>query len=272
MLNALGVEHLTHHNGGNVDAICNHLNRKVGNGINCFDYACHLKLAILVERAHCIGEVGGMVSTILVGHIHILGSGGGVADTGFATIGTASLNKFFGARKFGRNVPTLHNPRLEQAIVILGNGVGNPFRALGTRHLLGEVRPFKMQSHDGAIGLGHHLLCRGNRLLVALHCIGAERRIDSSGAILDMRFNSRTEGFLRTFHEVASATTMHMQFYTTRHDVCAFGVNEFCICKRQIGVEHLDNLVALNQYTSMLQPSGRSQDFTIINLFEHSIE
>ena len=47
--------------------------------------------------------------------------------------------------------------------------------------------------------------------------------------MLHVRLDSHAERLLGALHEVASAATMHVQFYSAGHNIASFSVDDFCV-------------------------------------------
>ena len=47
--------------------------------------------------------------------------------------------------------------------------------------------------------------------------------------MLHVRLDSHAERLFGALHEVASATSMHVQLYSAGHDIASFGVDDFCV-------------------------------------------
>lgn len=85
-----------------------------------------------------------------------------------------------------------------------------------------------------------------------------------------MRIHSYAECLLGTFHKVAATSAVYVHLNAARYYNASPGVNQLDTFKRQIGINYVDNLVAVYQDGTLLQPTLRSKDTSINNLF-HSL-
>lgn len=59
---------------------------------------------------------------------------------------------------------------------------------------------------------------------------------------------------------------MNMNFYSSRNDIHALGINQFCSDNRQVAVSHFQNFMITNKYGPILQPALRGKDARINDL------
>ena len=67
-----------------------------------------------------------------------------------------------------------------------------------------------------------------------------------------MRINRYIKRFARTFHEVSSATAMHMQFNATRHYICTLHVDTLRAHDRELGILYCKNLATIYDNTAVI--------------------
>ena len=84
--------------------------------------------------------------------------------------------------------------------------------------------------------------------------------------MLHVCLDCTTESLFRSFHEVATATAVNVDFHAAGNNVHTFGINYFCAYYCKVAVCNLKNLVIAYDNRSVLQPALRSQNLGIDNL------
>ena len=84
--------------------------------------------------------------------------------------------------------------------------------------------------------------------------------------MLHVSGDSSTESILRTFHEIASATSVDMYFHSAGNNIHTFGVDKGRANNRQVAVRNFEDFVVSNEYRTIFKPSLWRQDKAVDNL------
>ena len=86
-----------------------------------------------------------------------------------------------------------------------------------------------------------------------------------------MSLDCSAESFFCSFHEVATATTMDVDFNTAGNNIHTLCVNNLCANYCKVTVCNFKNLVIAHDNRTVLQPALRGQDLAIDDLLKHNI-
>ncbi len=265
--------HKAHDYRRNMNSVRNHLNRNAVFQINRFDCSGVLIDTDFVVAGHGVIKVGGVGETGFVASFNIVIFGRRVTERCQNTFRSQIACKFLGTGKFRRRIPTFDTwICLDKHLVIFLNRRRNEFGNLSTGHLRVKVRTFEMESENTARRIIHHFLTSLGCILDHLNRRRRKRRINRRCAVSAMSFNRNLESFFRSFHKVASATTVNVKIDTAREYIIAFSIDHFVNAVENFRTrQYTLDFHAVNENTSALNPSGRSKYFSVNNLSRHVI-
>ena len=177
------------------------------------------------------------------------------------------LSELHSPRKFRCRIPTFDAMGFfQQRDILFRIRIFDILRNLSACHLHIEVMSFQMQTEYGTVRLCHHLFscfcgCTDHRNSRRRKC-----GENTGSSVLHVSFNRCPEGVFRPLHKVSSTTAMNMNFYSSRNDIHALGINQFCSDNRQVAVSHFQNFMITNKYGPILQPALRGKDARINDL------
>ena len=246
--NALDLINHSQHDGRHVDAVGNHFNGHVLFGEDAFNGASHFELAILIDHGHGVVEVCGVGHAGFVGAVHVFVGGAGVTDGGKHAVFFAAFDEFNASRQFGCFVPTFQTfVFVKQRSIFVLHGSLDPFGNLSAGLFGIEIGSFEVQTEHGAVGFRHHFVAGFASGFNHGDGGGGEGREDGGGAVLKMSVYSHAERLFCAFHEVTSATSVHVHFNSAGGCNAVLGINHFCTCHGSCGGEHFLNLVVFDK-------------------------
>ena len=220
-----------------------------------------------MEARHGVVEMRRMGIARLVSRVDILELGLRMSHGGKDTFRCDILAELHGAGEFGGSIPSLDAVcLLEQGDILFGVRVLDIFRHLSTRHLEIEIMPLEVETQDRAIRFCHQLFCRfGCR---TNHRNRRRRKCweNTCRPMLHVSGNRGSESILRTFHEIASATSVDMYFHSAGNNIHTFGVDKGRANNRQVAVRNFEDFVVSNEYRTIFKPSLWRQDKAVDNL------